>query len=69
MRPTGIGCKRSTVQPDFRSTTWEAFERFGVDGTPATRAADQLGLSENAVILAEYRVLKRLRNDAGELLG
>lgn len=56
------------VQPDFNPTTWEAFRRFGVDGQPAGRIAAELGLSENAVILAKSRVLKRLREEAGDLL-
>jgi RNA polymerase sigma-70 factor (ECF subfamily) len=59
----------AVVQPDFSPTTWEAFRRFGVEGVPAGRVAEQLGLSENAVILAKSRVLKRLRQEAGELLG
>ena len=56
------------VQPDFNPTTWEAFQRFGVEGAPAERVAEELGLSENAVILAKSRVLKRLREEAGDLL-
>ena len=43
----------AVVQPDFTPTTWEAFRRFGVDGVPAGRVAEELGLSENAVILAK----------------
>jgi RNA polymerase sigma-70 factor (ECF subfamily) len=58
----------AVVQPDFTPTTWEAFRRFGVDGIPAARVAEELGLSENAVILAKSRVLKRLRLEAGDLL-
>ena len=59
----------SVVQPDFSPSTWEAFRRFAVDGEPAGRVAEQLGLSENAVILAKSRVLRRLREEAGDLLG
>ena len=59
----------AVVQPDFTPATWEAFERFGVDGVPAGIVAEELGLSENAVILAKSRVLKRLREEAGDLLG
>jgi RNA polymerase sigma-70 factor (ECF subfamily) len=58
----------AVVQSDFTATTWEAFRRFGVYGVPAARVADELGLSENAVILAKSRVLKRLREEAGDLL-
>jgi RNA polymerase sigma-70 factor (ECF subfamily) len=57
------------VQPDFSPTTWQAFQRFGVEGVPAEGVAEELGLSENADILAKSRVLKRLRQEAGDLLG
>jgi RNA polymerase sigma-70 factor (ECF subfamily) len=58
----------AVVQSDFTPMTWDAFRRFGVDGVPAGRVAEELGLSENAVILAKSRVLKRLREEAGDLL-
>jgi RNA polymerase sigma-70 factor (ECF subfamily) len=56
------------VQPNISPTTWAAFQRFGIDGIPARRVAEELGLSENAVILAKSRVLRRLREEGGELL-
>ena len=56
------------VQPDFSPTTWEVFQRSGVDGVPAGREDEVLGRSENAVLLAKSRVLKRLREEAGDLL-
>ncbi len=59
----------SIVQPDFSATTWEAFRRFGVEGLPAARVAEDMKLSVNAVIQAKSRILKRLREEAGELLG
>jgi RNA polymerase sigma-70 factor, ECF subfamily len=59
----------AVVQPDFTPTTWEAFQKFALDGLPASRVAQDLGLSENAVIKAKSRILKRLRAEAGELLG
>jgi RNA polymerase sigma-70 factor, ECF subfamily len=58
----------AVVQTDFSSSTWKAFRRFGIDNVPAGKVAEELGLSENAVILARSRVLKRLREEAGELL-
>lgn len=58
----------AVVQPDFAPATWQAFQRFGIDGVPAGRVAEELGISENAVILAKSRVLKRLREEAGDLL-
>jgi RNA polymerase sigma-70 factor, ECF subfamily len=58
----------AVVQSGFSSKTWEAFRRFGVEGVPAGLVAAELGLSENAVLLAKSRVLKRLRKEAGDLL-
>jgi RNA polymerase sigma-70 factor, ECF subfamily len=56
------------VQPDFQPTTWEAFRRFALDGQPAARVADEFGMTENAVLQAKSRILKRLRAEAGDLL-
>ena len=56
------------VQPDFAPVTWEAFRRFALEGRPAAEVAAALGLSVNAVTLAKSRILKRLREEAGELL-
>ena len=59
----------AVVQPDFTASTWEAFRRFAVDGLSAAKVADELGLSVNAVLQGKSRILKRLREEAGELLG
>jgi RNA polymerase sigma-70 factor, ECF subfamily len=56
------------VQPDFSPTTWEAFRRFAVDGLPAAKVAEEIGLTVNAVLQSKSRVLKRLREEAGDLL-
>ena len=56
------------VQPDFSPTTWEAFRQFTLEGFPAARVADELGLSVNAVLQSKSRILKRLREEAGNLL-
>ncbi len=57
------------VEPDFNATTWDAFRRFAVDGKAAASVAKELGLSVNAIVQAKSRVLKRLREEAGDLLG
>lgn len=59
---------QAVVRPDFNDTTWEAFVRFGVGGQPAAAVAAELGMTVSAVIQAKARVLKRLREEAGELL-
>ena len=51
----------AVVQSDLTPMTWEAFRRFGVEGVPAGRVAEELGLSENTIILAKSPVIKRLR--------
>ncbi len=63
-----VGKLLAVVRTDFSPSTWEAFRRFGIDNVPAGKVAEELGLTENAVILARSRVLKRLREEAGELL-
>jgi RNA polymerase sigma-70 factor (ECF subfamily) len=52
------------VQADFSASTWLAFKRMQLDGVPAGRVARETGLSENGVLLAKSRVLKRLRDEA-----
>jgi RNA polymerase sigma-70 factor, ECF subfamily len=59
---------QATVQPGFAPATWEAFRRFALDGLPAAQVAAELGLTVNAVTLAKSRILKRLREEAGDLL-
>jgi RNA polymerase sigma-70 factor (ECF subfamily) len=56
------------VQPDFQANTWEAFRRFAIDGHPAIEVAAELGLNVNSVLQAKSRILRRLREEAGELL-
>lgn len=58
-----------SVRAEVAPATWKAFRRFALDGEPARRVAEELGLSENSVLLAKSRILKRLRAEAGELLG
>ena len=58
----------AVVQPDFSPSTWLAFQRFAVDGLSAAEVADERGISVNAVIQAKARILRRLREEAGELL-
>jgi RNA polymerase sigma-70 factor (ECF subfamily) len=56
------------VQPDFEANTWQAFTRFAQEGLPAARVAQELGMSESAVVQAKFRILKRLRQEAGDLM-
>ncbi len=56
------------IKPDFEPNTWEAFRRFALDGRPAADVAEKLGVSTGAVVQAKFRILKRLREEAGELM-
>nr|WP_303652722.1 sigma-70 family RNA polymerase sigma factor [Paludisphaera mucosa] len=57
------------VRPDFAAATWEAFRRFALEGRPAAEVAAGLGQTENAVLQAKSRILRRLRAEAGDFLG
>ncbi len=59
---------QAVVQPAFDPATWEAFRRFAIEGLPAAQVASELDLTVNAVTLAKSRILKRLREEAGDLL-
>jgi RNA polymerase sigma-70 factor (ECF subfamily) len=56
------------VRPDFTPATWQAFTRFALDNQAAARVAEELGMSESAVVQAKSRILKRLREEAGDLM-
>ena len=56
------------VQGDFTPGTWQAFRRHALEGEPAARVAEDLGLSLNSVLLAKSRVLKRLRQELAGLV-
>jgi len=58
----------AVVRPDFEPSTWQAFNLFAMEGRPAASVAEELGVSESAVVQTKFRILKRLRDEAGELL-
>jgi RNA polymerase sigma-70 factor (ECF subfamily) len=57
------------IRPDFEELTWKMFTRFMRDEVPAEQVAAELGTSPNAVYIAKSRVMARLREEAGGLLG
>ena len=59
---------QAQVRPDFEPRTYEAFVLFALEERPAAEVGQKLGISEGAVIQAKFRILKRLREEAGELL-
>jgi RNA polymerase sigma-70 factor (ECF subfamily) len=56
------------VRANFEPATWEAFTRCALDGQSAAHVAAKLRMAPARVLHAKFRVLKRLREEAGELL-
>ena len=57
------------LKAEFEPKTWQAFWRVAVDGQSAADVAAELGMTAVAVRKAKSRVLHRLREEAGDLLG
>jgi len=51
------------IEGEFEPASWRAFQRLALDGARPSTVAAELGISLNAVYLAKYRVLKRLRQE------
>ncbi len=57
------------IRGEFEDRTWQAFWRTTVDHQPAAEVADELGMTRAAVYKAKSRVMRRIRQELGELLG
>lgn len=57
------------VSPEFSPTTLEAFRLQALEGVSAEETARRLGLTVGAAYVARSRVLRRLREVAGDLIG
>ncbi len=56
------------MRSDFEPTTWQACWEHTVNGRSAADVAAELGMTENAVYLAKFRVMRRLRQELQGLL-
>jgi RNA polymerase sigma-70 factor, ECF subfamily len=56
------------VEREFTRSTWQAFRRQVMDGAKPAEVANELGLTRNAVVLAEFRVFRRLRQELRGLI-
>jgi RNA polymerase sigma-70 factor (ECF subfamily) len=54
---------RAGVEP----ATWQAFWMVSMQGRPVAHVADELGMTRAAVYKAKYRVIRRLRQEFGDL--
>ena len=64
-----VGRALRLMQAEFQPTTWQAFWQCAVCDRPGGEVAAELGLTVAAVYAARSRVLRRLRQDVGGLLG
>ncbi len=51
------------VRGDFGESTWESFSRITLQGRSISEVAAELGMAENDVRQAKFRVLRRLREE------
>lgn len=56
------------IRPEFTEKTWQAFQRFAVDGLSADQVAAELSMTANAVFIAKSRVMASLRKNGTGLL-
>jgi RNA polymerase sigma-70 factor (ECF subfamily) len=57
------------VQPEFQPRTWEVFRLLVLEDRPAAEVAQFCGMELNAVYVAKSRVLARLRQELGGVVG
>jgi len=55
------------VRGEFENRTWQMFWRVTVEGHSTKDVAQEFGVSADAVRMAKWRVLRRLREELGEL--
>jgi RNA polymerase sigma factor (sigma-70 family) len=53
----------NSIRLQFEPATWQAFRRMVIDGEKPAAVAADLHMSVNAVLLAKYRVMCRLRQE------
>ena len=63
-------CERllEMAKAEFQPATMEAFRRVALEGRKAAEVADELGLTANAVRIAQSRVMRRLRELGADVL-
>jgi RNA polymerase sigma-70 factor (ECF subfamily) len=59
----------AAIQPDFEPQTWEVFRLLVLEDRPTAEVAQRTGMKPNALYVAKSRVLKRLRQELGGLVG
>jgi RNA polymerase sigma-70 factor (ECF subfamily) len=62
-----VGRALDLIRDEFEERTWRAFWLTAVEDQVASEVADALGMSPGAVRVAKSRVLRRLREELGDL--
>jgi RNA polymerase sigma-70 factor (ECF subfamily) len=57
------------IRSEVQERTWQAFWRVTVEGRAVSDVAAELDLKPGAIYVAKSRVLRRLREELGDLLG
>jgi len=67
--PLGRLCRRALelIRAEFEDRTWQAFWLATIDQWSSTDVARQLGISSSSVRQAKCRVLRRLRQEMGDV--
>ncbi len=56
------------VRSEFEARTWQAFWRSVVDGIATSAVAQELKMSESTVRQSRSRILRRLRQQLGDVV-
>ncbi|WP_240907359.1 RNA polymerase sigma factor [Paludisphaera rhizosphaerae] len=56
------------VRGEFEEKTWKTFWRTAVDGMPVDAVAREMGVGPTAVRQAKSRILRRLKQEIGDLI-
>jgi RNA polymerase sigma-70 factor (ECF subfamily) len=59
----------AAIQPDFEPQTWEVFRLLVLEDRTTAEVAQRTGMKPNAIYAVRWRVLKRLREELGGLMG
>ena len=63
-----VRCLLELIEEEFEPITLKAFRRLALDGVSGAEAAQEMGLSVDAVYKAKSRVLARIRQEAEGLI-
>jgi RNA polymerase sigma-70 factor (ECF subfamily) len=56
------------IKSEFAETTWTAFWRVAIDNVPTDQVALELGVTPNTVRQHKSRVLRKLKDEMGEVI-